>query len=503
MRGALGFAAVLLALSALVAPAATAAPSGPLGHAGRWLTDRDGRAVVLHGVNMVSKRPPYTPEATGFGADDAAFLADNGFNTVRVGVIYAAVEPRPGIYDDAYLDSIERTVDVLAAHGIQSQIDFHQDLYNERFQGEGFPDWAVDDDGLPAQPQAGFPGNYAVMPALWRAFDHFWANDPAPGDVAGLQDRYAAAWRHVAERFQGHPGVMGYDLLNEPWPGSVWPTCAPPEVGCPLFDRGPLTAFTRRMVRAIREVDGENLVWYEPNVIFNFGVPTHHGDTGDTQTGFSFHNYCLFAGVVPGASLPNPPQDQLCGTLERDFVFEHAEEHSARTGDALLLSEFGATDDLGLLRRMVDGADRYRLSWQYWHYCTCADPTTSGTGGVQSLVEDPAQPPSGANVKLEKLDVLARPYPQVVAGTPENWSFDPGSRVFELSYSTAAAGGGGLPPGLETEVFVPARHYPDGYVADAGGADVTSAPDAELLTLVAHPDAQRVTLRLIPRHTLG
>ena len=122
--------------------------------------------VVLHGVNMVAKRPPYAPDATGFGADDAAFLAAEGYTTVRLGIIYAAVEPQPGVYDDAYLDRIAKTVRVLGGHGIVSLLDFHQDLYNERFQGEGWPDWAVIDDGLPAEPKLGFPGNYLGMPAL-------------------------------------------------------------------------------------------------------------------------------------------------------------------------------------------------------------------------------------------------------------------------------------------------------------------------------------------------
>lgn len=486
MRGVLRAVSTLVALGALAAPAVAAPPNGQLGHSGRWLTAPDGRVVVLHGVNMVNKRPPYTPEATGFGADDAAFLAEHGFNTVRVGVIYAGVEPRPGEYDEAYLDSIERTVDLLAAYGIHSQIDFHQDLYSERFQGEGFPDWAVQDDGLPAQPQLGFPGNYVAMPALWRAFDHFWNGD------GGLQDHYAAAWAHVAERFRGHPGVMGYDLMNEPWPGSAWPSCTVPEVGCPAFDAGPLTEFSRRMVRAIRTTDRRSLIWYEPNPIFNFGAPTHHGDTGDRRAGFSFHNYCLAAGVVPGASLPNPPQDQVCGPLERDFVFQHAEEQSQRTGDALLLSEFGATDDLGLLRRMVEGADLYRLSWQYWHYCECDDPTTSGTGGIQSLVDDPAQPPSGDNVRAAKLDVLARPFPHAVAGIPEAWSFDQDSKLFELSYTPRGRS-------RRTAVFMPPRHYPRGYLAEASGARVASAPNARVLRLVTRRGADRVTLRVIPR----
>jgi endoglycosylceramidase len=49
-------------------------PAPPLSHEGRWTTDAKGRAVILHGVNVVYKRPPYDPSAIGFGADDAASL---------------------------------------------------------------------------------------------------------------------------------------------------------------------------------------------------------------------------------------------------------------------------------------------------------------------------------------------------------------------------------------------------------------------------------------------
>ncbi len=58
---------------------------------------------------MVYKRPPYHPAVTGFGADDARFLRKNGFNTVRLGVIYKAVEPTQGRFDNAYLERIAQT----------------------------------------------------------------------------------------------------------------------------------------------------------------------------------------------------------------------------------------------------------------------------------------------------------------------------------------------------------------------------------------------------------
>ncbi len=223
---------------------ASAAPTLPLGHAGRWTTDATGRVVVVHGINMVYKLPPYYPAKAGFGDDDAAFLARIGFNAVRVGVIWKALEPTPGHYSDAYIAQIASTVKTLARHGVLSLLDFHQDMYNERFQGEGAPDWAVQDGGLPNLPKAGFPTNYLLNPALQHAFDEFWANAPGPGGV-GLADRFAAAWAHVAAAFRRTPSVLGYELFNEPWPGTVWAPCAA-LAGCPAFDVK-LSAFYRRV----------------------------------------------------------------------------------------------------------------------------------------------------------------------------------------------------------------------------------------------------------------
>ena len=217
------------------------------------------------------------------------FLHRHGFNGVRLGVIYAGVEPKPGKYDNAYLDHIAATERTLDKNGVFSLLDFHQDLYNEKFQGEGWPDWAVQDDGL-SNPRNGFPTNYLTNPALQHAFDHFWANDPGPGGV-GLVDRYAAAWRHVAGRFRDTAGVLGYDLLNEPWPGSNWQPCINP-AGCPAFDTGPLASMMRKTTDAIRKVDRRHLVWQEPNVLFNFGPQTHLPKIG-SNSGFSFHDYCL------------------------------------------------------------------------------------------------------------------------------------------------------------------------------------------------------------------
>ena len=477
--------ALLAALVAalIVSSQAAAEPVPPFDQSGRWIVDRKGRVVVLHGVNMVNKKPPYRPDALGFGEDDVRFLRSLGFNTVRIGIIYKGLEAERGRYDDAYLARILKSTRLLQRHGVWPLVDFHQDMYNERFNGQGFPDWAVRDDGLPAAPDQGFPANYLIMPALQRAFDHFL-------DDVDLQEPYAAAWAHVAQRFRAERGLIGFDIFNEPFPGTQWQTCANPG-GCPALD-AKLAAMTKRVFDAVRRVDTRKVLWWEPFLTFNNGAQTSHGDTGHSRAGFSFHMYCL--GETPGLPQSSAPDSGGCG-VEDELVLENAEEISQQTGDALLLSEFGATDDLETLQRIVTEADAAMMPWQYWSYWNadvCCDRP------VEGIIHDIRKPPAGDNLKQAKLDVLVRPYPQAVAGTPERWSFDPDSRVFELAYSLKPAGRR-RPTYTPTEVWVPRRHYPNGYTVKATGARVTSRPNSQRLTLRAKKSAGRVTVQVAPR----
>src|SRR5271165_5367979 len=106
-------------------PSGPALPLGPIGHQGRWLTDADGRVLLVHGVNMVDKDPPYYPAAAGFSDADAAWLADNGFRLVRVGILATGLMPTPGVVDTGYIQQIAATVTDLAKHQIYSLIDLH------------------------------------------------------------------------------------------------------------------------------------------------------------------------------------------------------------------------------------------------------------------------------------------------------------------------------------------------------------------------------------------
>ena len=194
------------ALGLLPAPARAArtgpetmGPIPPLSASGRWLTDAAGRVVMLH-----------------------------GFNAVRLGVVMEGLIPAPGEIDDGYVEHIAETVDTLARHHLFVLLDFHQDGFAPLFRGNGLPDWMAITDGLPNPPDVSFPLYYVLNPAMQRAFEHFWANDPGP-DGIGLQDRYVEAFGRIAARFASEPRVVGYEVINEPWPGATWSPCA---TGC-------------------------------------------------------------------------------------------------------------------------------------------------------------------------------------------------------------------------------------------------------------------------------
>ena len=92
---------------------------------------------------------------------------------------------------------------------------------------------------------------------------------------------------------KGNPYVIGYDPMNEPWPGANWQPCI---TGCAAQERGSLLPFYRRFAQAVHSVDPSHLVLPEPFVLFNYGQdPTSLPAIGGARNGMSFHVYATSA----------------------------------------------------------------------------------------------------------------------------------------------------------------------------------------------------------------
>ena len=61
-----------------------------------------------------------------FAEDDAKLLASMGYNTIRLGVLWAGLEPERGSYNLTYLDQVVACVDIAERHGHHPVLDMHQ-----------------------------------------------------------------------------------------------------------------------------------------------------------------------------------------------------------------------------------------------------------------------------------------------------------------------------------------------------------------------------------------
>jgi len=472
-------AVALASTSAAAAPSASSDPTsldaaGSLHTDGRFARDGQGRVVVLHGLFGVWKTSTWDPtnsntDPAGFTGTDARHVAALGFDVFRLAYFWAGLEPTAGPLSTRYLDDIARVEHQLAIRNVHVVIDSHQDMYSSVFYGDGFPTWAVHDDGITLVANQGFPLNY-FTPAVERTFTNFWADDQ------GVLDAYDQQLAAVARRFSHDPMLLGYDLINEPFSGEDEATCAS-AAGCADWDATVLSPAEGSMARAVRTATSSQLVFYEPQIFANWGTP--NGVTADPTTGpngVSFHDQCTArayyqithdrAGALAMEAAICPGQNAT--------VMANALAASARDGGLPLMTEVAAAtdDDYGGLECILELADRNMIGWTYglsWR-----------SGELRHL--DPT-----------KQAVLSRAYPQAIAGNPTSYSFDPRTGDFSLGYATAAGVTG------RTVIYLPvAQQYPNGYTVSVSGAHVVSAPGAGTLLLQNVKGIHPVTVTVTP-----
>ncbi len=183
--------------------------------------DESGRIRIFNGMNIDDK---LIGDKFRYNLDEEFFskYRARGFNLIRLAVQWANIEPDAGAYSESYLASIDEIFRLAEKYGVYILLDMHQDLYSGFGGvggGDGAPGWACLTDGVaPAEYKYVWAEAYVFGKWVHNCFDHFWNNDSVCG--RGLQDRYADLWRMMAKRYGDSSALFGYDLLNEPAPGS-------------------------------------------------------------------------------------------------------------------------------------------------------------------------------------------------------------------------------------------------------------------------------------------
>jgi endoglycosylceramidase len=486
-------------------PTFMSSPGGP------YIYDSHGRVVILHGVNVVYKHAPYiaypdSGEPWNFDSTDASRIQSLGFNLVRLGIEWQALEPgsgganQPGICTTGtpgnphefnraialrYLRHVAATVNLLARHGIYTLLDMHQDVYNSNFRGEGAPNWAVCTNNVPIVPLGGRWSNNYANATLQTAAGHFWSNDV----VGNLQGQFDLVWQTVANYFKNNPWVVGYDPYNEPFETATLEADQSTFTGnlqCFYTGRAhegylangttllncPSDVPSQGVIPSIQAVDHRHLIFLEPDIYWVTGgnIPSQLGPLPFQRIVFNFHDYCGDRSPVTGdpTNLLRCLQAEETMAAEQDVTRLSMSSAYQPNGPAIFMSEFGATSSVSMVGFDTEWAGINEVGWAYWAWKYYDDPTGSSAEG---LVQ-----PDGTYSPI--VQVLSRTYPQEVAGIPQSFLFNPFTGAFSMIYTPTVGAQG------STVIDIPvSQHYASGWCAAVRGGKITSSPDATHLAV--------------------
>ncbi len=257
---------------------------------GRHLLERDGRAIFPVGAHYVPVEGPDWPWRVDATAFDRAFgaMAAVGLDTVRIDLLWAAIEPQAGRYDEAHL----RVLDAILAAARRHRLLLHPTLFVGGEVGDAY--WDVP----------------------WRDGRHPH-RDP---ELVALQVAQAAMF---ARRWQGDPAILAWDLTDEP-PLWLFPDTTDADAA----------AWTGALAGALRAGDPDHLVTIG-TASQEVGAGPFRADVVADRLDFAtVHPYPIYS--------PELYPDSLLGArMTHAAAFETA--LAAGAGRPTMLHEYGAS----------------------------------------------------------------------------------------------------------------------------------------------------------------
>jgi endoglycosylceramidase len=399
---------------------------------GGAFVDELGRNVILRGVNVGgrSKMPPFVPFDMQTSADVPAraeqimtAVRKLGSNGVRLTLSWEALEPQRGVYDNEYIARYRALLDAADKVGLAVIIDFHQDVFQAAFCGDGFPEWALGDipHGPPHYDCSNFGWSqpyFDRMSEVSRAFDGLWNNRD------GLLDALVGMWSRVAREFGRHPAVAAFEVMNEPGSGSLTPEVLGATVLPTVYDRvaaaieaevGPAAVLGDDPIATINSV--ERLV-----------RPTH------PRIAYGPHFYDILTSIG--------------GPVDADRIRSEVSAILARAeawGAPVVMGEYGASNTHSqkaeFSTAVLDAADERRASAMAWE-ASMSDVLWNHED-FSVLMADGSERAWGA--------ALDRPVPRAIDGTIVELSWKAAARHFLLSVEGNTD--------KVSEVYLPVRHF--------------------------------------------
>jgi uncharacterized membrane protein HdeD (DUF308 family) len=470
---------------------------------GSWFRDQEKRYVLFRGVNFGSrsKMPPYLPiapldvhdiskldlkkeiESVKSGLD---LMKNLGFNIIRLLISWKAIEPRPNSNLDEllpegnkYLEYMKVIIDELYARNLYVILDFHQDIANEVYGGDGFPDWAIAIDEehekpkAPTKPDKKWQFKYMINKSLKETLKSFWENDLTNLDE-GLKNypvrtHLEKTIGQTVKFFKslngglGHPAIIAVEPFNEPHPSTI------PKKD---FEVKFLVDYYRNVNSEIEKFDKSLFIFIEPRVDWIMptdtgGMPAKYGASPlEVKSTFgmdfiknvmvdkklvtkkletylpndlnsisrfgnngvlSFHYYDTMA---VASSFVKIPESLYTYKIEFPMLFSQLSQAATERGLIPFITEFGAFQEAEQIREYLDlqydQIEALLLNATIWNY----DLYNTEEGKDNWNYENYSL--LGPDRKPRNVDAVARPYPMRSSAEPTLIFFDIDSKYASM-----------------------------------------------------------------------
>lgn len=328
---------------------------------GTYIQDSAGNEVRLVGFNgHMSHAESW---AYQLYEEDIQWVADRGFNVIRVVIYWEALEPVDDNYDMTQVGYLDNVVAWAETHDVYLILDFHQWELGGAFGGYGFPSWIT---------QA-YSNEIDCAKAFWTG-----------NDGAFIQTKYIEFWTWLASRYAGKDVIFAYSLFNEPnnpFMGDSFLTSVP-QLSTNLY---------RQVITAIRGVDSETIIICDVITSYDAdGGASYYTDKiteSNVMYGRSWYDLTSPShyGGYPDGNVPQSSRDTLRGKVNGlynkfvvefnlpFFLLEIAPMYIVNTNG--VIDHFGASlwfnDTMTFFEEAwtASGGSTYEIGFTWWRYC--------------------------------------------------------------------------------------------------------------------------------------
>ncbi|MFC5624806.1 cellulase family glycosylhydrolase [Algoriphagus winogradskyi] len=374
--------------------------------------DEDGRHVIPRGFVV----------NTNDGAGELFYTPDDYLRMVRMGANYQVIRLELGKLSNfpdselkpEYLLKLDSLVELGKNHGIKTV--FKMTVYSVK----GF------------------------------SWEDFYLNK------GGEQETYVEAWKTIWHRYKNNVAVKGYDLVNEPRKHDM-------DISYVDLTNNHLVPIYQKIIDEYLKID-EGKLMYCQAIFMNKGDAINHNQ---------------YAEITRSIDRPNvvftPHIYQNKKQWIRPSMLRFVKEAELQNGP-MLVGEWGYPT-----LKTTDTSISDQLDYMDYYMHTVHLFDSLGVGTIKAwfsgnrVMQDflPGGPSTWAifsdstgvgTVERKYItDIIARPYPQAIAGDIHTFNYDFSTRILKVSLATASNKGA-------SKIFVGAnRHYPDGFTIRIGG----------------------------------